>query len=53
MNLARQAIKVWPHHPTASRATTNSIRRKWIATVQRMGDKWLFHEQNFVRRKES
>jgi hypothetical protein len=47
--LMRHAVKLWqvPHVP---RAINRANARKWVAAVERLGDKWLLSKP--VERKE-
>lgn len=40
IQLARRAVRAWPHHSTAERSTTNHIRRQWLRSVEILGPKW-------------
>jgi hypothetical protein len=47
--LKRHAVRLWnvPHVP---RETNRSNARKWLASVQRLGDKWLLAQP--IRRQQ-
>lgn len=49
MQLARHALKLWnvPHVP---REINRSNARKWIASVERLGDRWLLAQP--IRRQQ-
>lgn len=47
IQLARRAIKLW-NVPHVSREINRANARKWLLSVQRLGDKWLLAQQ--VRR---
>jgi hypothetical protein len=51
MNLYKQACKLWRYNDYTARRVTQQLRAKWIKAVQRMGQKWLMHPDNFVTRK--
>lgn len=40
--LKRHAVKLWAN-PNAPRHTVRHNRRAWLASVLRLGDKWLLH----------
>lgn len=41
MNLARQAVRAWPHHSLATRRQTNALRRGYIRARIVLGDRYL------------
>lgn len=49
MQLARHALRLWnvPHVP---RELNRSNARKWIASVERLGDRWLLAQP--IRRQQ-
>jgi hypothetical protein len=48
--LARQAIRLWSN-PMAPKSTNRHNQRQWLASVIRLGDKWLL--ANPVGKKSS
>lgn len=41
MNLAREAVRVWPRHDLATRKQINTLRRGYIKARIILGDRWL------------
>ncbi len=39
--LARAAIRAFPRTPWSDRRALNTHRRRWIAAVIHLGDRWL------------
>ena len=35
--------------PHLTRAQNKSLRRKWLASVQMLGQRWLLHPANVIR----
>jgi hypothetical protein len=44
MQLAKHALRLWnvPHVP---KSVNRSNARKWLAAVERLGEKWLLHKK--------
>ena len=49
--IARDAVRAWPRHPMASRATINALRRGYIRARQQLGARYLLAREQFVTRK--
>ncbi len=52
-NLARQAVKNYPHRPYIDRKNVNSLRRQWINKITELGAKWILHPDNKTQRLEN
>lgn len=44
LQLAKHALRLW-NIPYVSRETNRANARKWIASVERLGDRWLLAKQ--------
>lgn len=53
MNLAREAVRLYPRTSYTERRAVNVLRRGWIKQIQYLGDKWLLHPTHHVKRKEA
>lgn len=51
IQLARQAVRLYPRTTYTDRRAVNVLRRGWIAKVEYLGPKWLLHSANQVQRK--
>lgn len=50
MHLAKRAIKNFPTTEIAPRALARSNQRKWLRSVELLGDKWILSKK--VERRE-
>lgn len=40
-SLARAAVRAYPRTPWSDRRALNAHRRRWIASVIQLGDRWI------------
>lgn len=51
VQLARQAVRLYPHQPYTERRAVNTLRRGWMRQITYLGDRWLLAAS--VQRKQA
>lgn len=51
IQLARQAVRLYPRTTYTDRRAVNVLRRGWMEKVIYLGDKWLLSPANHIQRK--
>ncbi len=52
IQLARRAVRLYPHQPYTERKAVNALRRGWMRQIVYLGDRWLL-AKSVPRREQS
>jgi len=53
LSLLRTAVRVWPHHPLATKQQIHNLRQRYVEKVLWLGPKYRLHPDNNAQRKSA
>ena len=50
-SLYQKACRLFPHKSNWTRQAVHVMRAKWIRAILVMGNKWIYHHDNYIKHR--